>query len=229
MGTTTTEAFARGTSTSPLATEIPGLYATRAVPLSFAPTEEVRAFLLRREAGNLLIYGAGGIDADRAELARLGGVSRHLLNHRHEAAFVQGDPVGPVFVHDADRAAAARRIEIEGGFTGRHRIEHDLEVVPIPGHTPGASAFLWTHGAHRLLFTGDSLMLDGEEWVAAVLDSSDVPAYRDSLALIAELDFDFLVPWASSVGGPAFARTDRAETRRRIDAVLARLRAGGRG
>jgi hypothetical protein len=54
-----------------------------------------------------------------------------------------------------------------------------------------------------------------------VLDSSDPVAYRDSLQLIRELDFDVLVPWIAS--GPSHARTDREDTRRRIDALLERL------
>ena len=58
---------------------------------------------------------------------------------------------------------------------------------------------------------------------AAVLDSSDPVAYAASLRLIRELDFDVLVPWAASRGGPHVAVTDRDDARRRIDALLTRL------
>ena len=54
-----------------------------------------------------------------------------------------------------------------------------------------------------------------------MLDSSDRDAYRDSLSLIGELDFDVLVPWIAS--GPYYALTDRRDTRRRIDALVERL------
>jgi glyoxylase-like metal-dependent hydrolase (beta-lactamase superfamily II) len=102
----------------------------------------------------------------------------------------------------------------------------DFEVIPIPGHTPGATAYLWTGGGHRCLFTGDSLFLRDGEWVAAVLDSSDRGAYMVSLELIKDLDFDVLVPWAASAGQTFHAVTDKADAGRRIDAVLERVRRG---
>ena len=48
----------------------------------------------------------------------------------------------------------------------------------------------------------------------------------ESLELIKELDFDVLVPWLATAGQPFHAVTDKADTRRRIDAVLERLRRG---
>ncbi len=60
-----------------------------------------------------------------------------------------------------------------------------------------------------------------------MLDSSDRASYLDSLELIRELDFDVLVPWATTAGDPAYAVTSRADTRRRIDTLIERVRAGG--
>ena len=59
-----------------------------------------------------------------------------------------------------------------------------------------------------------------------MLDSSDRAAYLGSLELLRELDFDVLVPWAATAGRPFHAVTDRADTRRRIDAIIARVRRG---
>ena len=105
-------------------------------------------------------------------------------------------------------------------------LDDDLEVIPTPGHTSGATAYLWDTGHERLLFTGDTVYLDGGEWVAAVLESSDRAAYIESLELIRGLDFDVLVPWAATGGEPYYALTDRADAGRRIDAILERLRRG---
>jgi glyoxylase-like metal-dependent hydrolase (beta-lactamase superfamily II) len=99
-------------------------------------------------------------------------------------------------------------------------------VIPTPGHTPGATAYLWDSGKQRMLFTGDTIFLDGGEWVAAVLESSDRGPYIESLELLRELDFDLLVPWAASAGDQPFAATDRAAASQRIDAIIARLRRG---
>jgi glyoxylase-like metal-dependent hydrolase (beta-lactamase superfamily II) len=99
-------------------------------------------------------------------------------------------------------------------------------VIPTPGHTPGATAYLWDNGQHRVLFTGDTIYLGDGEWRAAVLDSSDRVAYIESLLLLRELDFDLLVPWAATAGEPYHAVTSRADARRRIDAIIKRLRRG---
>ena len=37
-------------------TAIPGLYASAPEPLPFAPSLDIRAFLLQRDQGNLLVY-----------------------------------------------------------------------------------------------------------------------------------------------------------------------------
>ncbi|HEU0025155.1 MAG TPA: MBL fold metallo-hydrolase, partial [Thermoleophilaceae bacterium] len=103
----------------------------------------------------------------------------------------------------------------------------DFEVIPTPGHTRGATTYLWDSGQHRLLFTGDTVYLEEGEWVAAVLPgSSDRAAYLESLALIRELDFDVLVPWAATGGQAPYAFTDPKDARGRIDAILERVRAG---
>jgi len=192
---------------------LPGLYATEPQPLPFAPSLAVRAFRLERSAGDLVVYGAetlGGLD----------GIAGRYLNHWHEAMFA-GD-AAPTFVHERDREAAARRTSVDGAFAERSTLDGDFELIPIPGHTPGATAFLW----RGCLFTGDSVFLHDGEWVAAIVGGSDRNAYAESLELLRELEFEVLVPWAASAGQPFHASTNAADARRRIDAILARLRAG---
>ena len=123
----------------------------------------------------------------------------------------------------ADKAAAEATHPIDHAFTTAGTLDDDFQLIPIPGHTPGATAFLWDSGEHRMLFTGDSLYLRDGEWIVAVLEDSDREAYIESLKHIATLDFDVLVPWAASKDGPYYALTDRADTRRRIDAILERI------
>jgi len=184
---------------------IEGLHASTTQPLPFAPAVDVRAFLLRRDAGNLLLYSTTELDADAAAIEDLGGVSRHYLNHRHEAMFAPDWVPGPLFVHENERASIPEASHVRGTFSRRHALDHDFEVIPAPGHT---------------------LYLREGEWVAAVLDSSDRDSYVESLELIRELDFDVLVPWAATHGQPYYAATDRANTQRRIDTILDRVRRG---
>src|SRR3712207_9487600 len=75
------------------------------------------------------------------------------------------------------------------------------------------TAFLLDTGEHRSLFTGDTIVLDGDEWVAALLDSSDRDAYIKSLELIRGLDFDVSVPWAASLEGSYYGLTDKSDTK----------------
>lgn len=209
-----------------LESAIPGLYASAPEPLPFAPTQHIRAFLLHRSHGNVLVYGAPGLASDSPEVQELGGVARHYLNHRHEAGFASDQVGAPLFVHAAERDSVARKLAVRGTFSQRHMLDDDFEVIPTPGHTSGATAFLWDSGEHRFLFTGDTVYLRDGEWVAAVLDSSDRGLYVESLERIRELDFDVLVPWAATVGRPYHAFTDGADARRRIDAILERVRRG---
>jgi hypothetical protein len=208
-------------------TSIPGLHASTPEPLPFAPELRIRAFLLSRDRGNLLIYSTGELDSDAVAIEDLGGISRHYLNHWHESLFTSDSVTGPLFVHEQDRESIAKRAHVRASFSRRHMLDDDFEVIPTPGHTGGATAYLWDSGQHRFLFTGDTVYLDDGEWVAAVLESSDREAYVESLELIRELDFDVLVPWAATAGDPYFAVTSEAEANRRIDAILARLRRGG--
>jgi glyoxylase-like metal-dependent hydrolase (beta-lactamase superfamily II) len=206
------------------------LYATTPEAMPGAPSLGVRSFLLRREAGNLLLYGTGIPAGDVREIEGMGGVARHYLNHHHEAAFV-GDGLvrtlgAPLFCHEDDSRSAAETLRVAGTFSGRHFVGEDFEVIPTPGHTEGATAFLWGNGGHRFLFAGDTIYLRGGEWAAAVLPSSDGKSYADSLELIRGLDFDVLVPWLASVDGSPFAVTDKADRERRIGAILDRVRGG---
>ena len=209
-----------------IATAIDGLYSSAPEALPFAPSLDIRAFLLRRERGNVLVYSTTTVRDDAPAVKQLGGITRHYLNHGHEALFASEHVGAPLFVHEGDRAPVSERYAIRGTFSRRHMLDEDFEVIPTPGHTQGATAYLWDSGEHRLLFTGDTIYLDGDEWIAAVLSSSDREAYIRSLELIAGLDFDVLVPWAATRGEPFYAMTGREDAQRRIAAIVERVRRG---
>ncbi|HEX5619898.1 MAG TPA: MBL fold metallo-hydrolase [Solirubrobacteraceae bacterium] len=197
---------------------IPRLHASDPEPLPFAPSSQIRSYLLERDAGNLLVYST---------TAASGDAWRQYLGHGHEAGFPALAVKAPLFVHAADRAAVEEHEPVRAAFSRRHTLDDDFEVIPIPGHTPGSTAYLWDTGDHRLLFTADTIMLRDGDWRAAVLPSSDRAAYLDSLVLLRELDFDVLVPWVAA--GAPYALTDGADARHRIDAIIDRVRRGAGG
>lgn len=110
---------------------------------------------------------------------------------------------------------ATSEVLVTGRSYRRRRPPHSLDFK-----------YLWDSAGHRFLFTGDTIYLRDGEWVSAVLESSDRGRYIESLELIRELDFDVLVPWAATGGCAHHALTDRTDARRRIDAILERVRRG---
>ena len=210
---------------------IPRLHATAPQPLSFAPSVGVRGFLLERGEGNLLVYSSSAVKQEVDFIRERGGIWRQYLNHGHEAwaaeaagAWVASTFDAPVYAHENEKDEVSRAYDLDGTFSEGHTLGNDFEVIPIPGHTGGATAFLWDTGEHRSLFTGDSIVLEKDEWVAALLDSSDRDDYIKSLELIRGLEFDVIVPWAASLDGSFYGFTDKSDIGRRIDEILKGMR-----
>lgn len=86
-------------------------------------------------------------------------------------------------------------------------------LAALAGRLGDAQApdMLWSTGDHRLLFTGDTLYLADGGWAAGLLDSSDRDQFTASLTLLRDLDFDILIPWAASDGGPYAAPVTQGE------------------
>lgn len=213
---------------------IPGLYASTPEPLGFGPSLEIRAFLLQRERGNLLVYRSGMLERDVEEINALGGISRQYLNHHHEASpasdWVAESFGAPLQVHEKEAPSVSEICNVAETFSERHFLEHDFEVIPVPGHTSGATAFLWNTGRHRCLFTGDTIFFHRDIWVAAVLDGiSDRERYIKSLELIRTLDFELIVPGIAAAGQPYYAFVEKPEAERQIGEILERLRRGESG
>src|SRR5215207_1612313 len=142
-----------------LDTPLPGLHSTPPQPLPFAPSLHIRAFLLERDHGNLLVYASPATRTSAPAIEALGGVTRQYLNHWHEGGFGNHGVDAPLFIHSDDRAAAEDSVQVDQTFSERSLLDDDFELVPTPGHTPGATAFLWHSGGQRLLFTGDTVYL----------------------------------------------------------------------
>ena len=205
------------------------LYRVAPERLSFAPAFTGSAFLLARPTGNILVYSSGHVAQDFTALAAQGGVARQYLNHEHQA-HVSCDRVAeefgaPLYCHEADARAAAQICNVAATFADRAHHFDDFEVIPIPGHTPGSTAFLWSKGGQRYLFTGDTIYLGDGQWRIAVLTGiSDPRRYRESLVLIRGLDFDVLVP--SMAKGEPVQLVSADARREQIDKLISRIDAG---
>ena len=175
----------------------------------------------------MVVYNSPGLTSSATRIRDLGGATRLLINHSHEAMYGEPDLDVPVFVHERDRGETVRSMRVAGVFTSRQMIDDDLEVIPTAGHTPGTTSYLWDDGSHRFLFTGDFIWIEDGEWKAVVLASSLRAEYLESLALVRDLEFDVLVPWGTTEGSPSFALAGKEEIRTRVDRIIARVEAGG--
>ena len=216
--------FSSSKSATGLQSSLTGLYATPAAPLPFLSGVVVRSFVLEREQGNVIIYHSPGITAAAQDILALGRPDRLLVNHWHEAMFKAPELDVPIFVHEKDREQT--NLPITGTFAKHELIGHDLEVIPTPEHTAGATMFLWDNGRHRLLFSGDTIWVQGGEWKAVLLAKRDRETYLASISHIMELDFDVLVPWGSEDGQPYAYGVTRTQAHDKLDRIRDRLRAG---
>lgn len=206
---------------------LPGLHATPPMSPDFAPQSSVRAYLVQRPAGNVLLYASDRVSVADEAVRALGGIDRVYLSHWHEAGFGAGGIGAPVHVAEADRARAEEHAPIAGTFRGRQALDEAIEFIPMPGHTPGSTAFLVEAGdGSRCLFTGDTLWFAPKGWKVAILPESDRAAYLGSLAMLRGLDFDVLIPSFAPSGAPFTQRLTRDKWHAGVDALVARIEAG---
>ena len=89
-----------------LVTALPKLHATSPDPLRFAPDVYVRAFVLERDAGDLLVYAAPSSKG-------LGEVAAQYLNHWHDAARSPTRPTpARAWTRSSIASAAARTTDV---------------------------------------------------------------------------------------------------------------------
>ncbi|PHV69068.1 MBL fold metallo-hydrolase [Williamsia muralis] len=211
-----------------LESPVQGLFATPAARLPYQHNVLLRSYVLERPQGNVIVYNSPGVSSSANAIRALGAPTRLLINHGHEAMYGQPELDVPIWGHEKDHLELARSLKVTGNFRERTMIDHDLEVIPTPGHTAGTTSFLWNNGTHRFLFTGDFIWIEDGQWKAVVLDPALRGDYLASLTLARDLDFDVLVPWGTTEGGPSIGVVvDPSEKQARIDAIIGRVEAGG--
>ena len=176
-------------------------------------------------AGSLLVYGTAKVADEVLAIADFG--VRHYLNHWHEADVAGQDALGALGARcsattqtcqggqDPRRGRNVRRAAMAGD---------DFEVIPIPGHTRGDRLSLGQRPPSLPVHRRLGVSARGE-WVAAVLDRAIVPP-TSKASSSSRARFRRARPWAASAGQPCHAVTDKGDARRRIDAILERVRQG---
>jgi glyoxylase-like metal-dependent hydrolase (beta-lactamase superfamily II)/ferredoxin len=160
-----------------------------------------QSYLVVRPEGNVLVDSPRAVPRLLDAIDALGGVRWMFLTHRDDVA--DHDKFARRFgatrvLHAADVTADTRGVEhvVEGDRPVP--LDHDLLVIPVPGHTRGSAALLFRDLA---LFTGDHLFAtqprDGS--AAELYASRSVcwyswAAQRRSLEALLAFDFCWVLP-----------------------------------
>lgn len=200
------------------------------------PGLSTHAYLLMREAGNVLFYNTGHRH-ELERMAELGGVAYQFLSHRDElgeSLNVIHERFGATLGgHRAEREDFARVREPELLFERRGLLLEGIEAIPVPGHSPGSTCFLVTspHG-RRYLFTGDTLYRgEGGLWHAGFIPGHSTAEDRreliESLGLLKPLQPDVIFSSAFA-GESGYQALAPGEWPGLVERALAELRDPGR-
>lgn len=158
--------------------------------------------------GPRVLFYSPATDTELDELASLGGVAHQYLSHRDEAGPMLAaikNRFGTVLHAPAgDLAEITRHAPVDIALTDRDTDAQGVEVIPTPGHSPGAVCYLVSGAGGRYLFTGDTVFggADGR-WHAGYIDGlhrpADADTIADSLEVLAELTPDIVI--SSAFGG----------------------------
>ncbi len=187
----------------------------RILPTKVTPSKYSSLFAVR-PGGNLLFSCLGGhssIEGSFDDMDALGGVALHLLGDMHFAARYNDDV-------DVHFGVATMCSEIEGPDVRRkvknvvtfpferHMLAPGVEVIPTPGHRPGAVSYLVDVGGRRCLFAGDSIYHGGDEWMCPV-SKKNRKTMLATLDLLAGIDFDVLLSNTGAKNPVSFVEVDQ--------------------
>lgn len=188
----------------------------RILPTRVTPTKYSSLFAVRGE-GNLLFSCLGGhssIEGSFDAVDALGGVALHLLGDMHFAARYNDDV-------DVRFGVTTMCSEVEGPDVRRkvknvvtfpfqrHILAPGVEVIPTPGHRPGAVSYLADVAGRRCLFAGDSIYHGGDGWICPV-SKRNRKTMLATLDQLAELDFDVLLSNTGANNPVCFVEVDSA-------------------
>lgn len=195
------------------------------------PGLTTHAYLLTREAGNLLFYNTS-LQQEIERMGELGGVAYQFLSHRDELgdSLLQirqrfGTRLGG---HREEQEEFSRHAPVDILFDEHQTLLGNIDVIPTPGHSPGSTCFL-VHSptGQRYLFTGDTLYRSADgSWRAGFIPGHNSPEDRQTMATsiagLRDLQPD-LVIGSAFAGSSGYQEMGRGEWQEHVDDALERL------
>jgi hypothetical protein len=164
--------------------------------------KHLHAYYLVLPDMRLLFHGPDRVDFYKqhaAFFAEHGGIDRQVMNHGADASpactYVEKSYGAPIYIHadDVEHAIRKRKGPVSGSFSENHSLANDLDAIPLPGHTPGFTVFLWKTPGTRYLISGDIIYEDPQGWTAFLGEGLHEIGAR-SLKRLGEIDCDVLLP-----------------------------------
>jgi glyoxylase-like metal-dependent hydrolase (beta-lactamase superfamily II)/ferredoxin len=156
-----------------------------------------RSYLIVRPGGNVLVDSPRYAEALLKRIKTLGGVRWMFLTHRDDVADHRKfrDRFGcERIMHRADIGAGTREVEKIIESDEPVRLDPELLLIPVPGHTPGSACLLYRD---RFLFSGDHASWDANN--ERIVASRDVCWYdwekqTSSMERLQGHRFEWLLP-----------------------------------
>jgi glyoxylase-like metal-dependent hydrolase (beta-lactamase superfamily II)/ferredoxin len=171
------------------------------------------SYLIVRPEGNILVDSPRFSAPLVKKIEALGGVSQMFLSHRDDIAdharFAEKFGAKRI-MHAAD---GAQRFGIENIIEGEKavKIDDELTIIPVAGHTRGSQVLLYKN---RFLFTGDHLAWSPKRNTLTAFRSACWYSWTEqirSMQKLEEYDFEWVLP-----GHGRIANQPKAEMRRHL-------------
>ncbi|MEP6903463.1 MAG: MBL fold metallo-hydrolase [Actinomycetota bacterium] len=171
------------------------------------------SYLIVRAGGNILVDSPRFSAPLVKKIEALGGVSQMFLSHRDDIADHQrfAEKFGAKRIMHADDGAKGLGLEniIEGETAVR--IDDELIIIPVAGHTRGSQVLLYKN---RFLFTGDHLAWSPKRETLIAFRRACWYSWIEqirSMERLADYDFEWVLP-----GHGRIASLPRTEMRRHL-------------
>jgi glyoxylase-like metal-dependent hydrolase (beta-lactamase superfamily II) len=184
------------------------------------------SYLVRRPEGNVLVDSPRAAKPLMKRIAELGGVRTMVLSHRddvadHAAIHAAFGCARVIHRSDIQGGTAAAEIPVDG--RDPVRLDADLTVLPVPGHTRGSIALLYRDA---VLFTGDHLWFS--ETLGRLHASRSVCWYSwaeqtRSMERLLDVSFEWVLPGH----GRRYRARSRAAMRQELEQLCRWMRGHG--
>ena len=183
------------------------------------------SFLIVRPEGNILFGTSANISEYINDIKEFGPVIGIFLGDRHhgkeEILSTAKYLNSPIYSSKIEAKVLQKSgVTVDNIIKyEQHYLYNDLEVIPTPGHTPGALSYLWKMGERKVLFIGDTVVPINDEWEIWV-NKPNRGKMIETMELLKKLDFNYIAVNSFAVTGDKVIHLSSKEKLDLIDSVI---------